>query len=238
VLITSASHALSLVVARSLSREFQIRVTDRTAVSSPYESIPYEFIRCALEQDTETDALVKGVEAIVHVAEPLPDDDEKQRLDWLTRGTYNLLLAASRAGVPRVVFLSTLDVMTAYDASYTVSESWRPLPSPAAGVLSKHLGEYVCREFARDRKIRATSLRLGKVVRQEETKGQPFDPLWVDERDVCFAVMQALKVTPKDNAQGSASWWAVYHITSDSARARFSIAGAKSALGYQPRVRW
>jgi len=234
LLITSASHPLTPVLAQHLSRDYQVRLTDRESVSSSFE-----FVRCALEQDAATDALVKGVDAIVHVAEPSPGDDEKQGIEWLTRGTYNLLMAASRTGVvTRAVYLSTLDVMTPYDPAYTVSESWRPLPSTDARVMSKHLGEYVCKEFARDRKIRVTSLRLGNVVRQEQTKGKPVDPLWVDERDVCHAVTQALRVTPNDSAMGVGSWWAIYHIGSDSPAARFALAGAKNGIAYQPQVRW
>ena len=221
------------VLAQHLSRDYLIRLTDRESVSSSFEFVP-----CALEQDAATDALVKGVHAIVHVAEPSPGDDEKQGMEWLTRGTYNLLMAASRTGVARAVYLSTLDVMTPYDPAYTVSESWRPLPSTDARVMSKHLGEYVCKEFARDRKIRATSLRLGNVVRQEQAKGKPFDPLWVDERDVCHAVTQALRVTPKDSAMGVGSWWAIYHIGSDSPAARFAVSGAKNGIAYEPQVRW
>src|SRR4029453_11529809 len=59
-------------------------------------------------------------------------------------------------------------------------------------VLAKHLGEYVSRECAREGKTQIVVLRLGKVVRADEVKDQPPDPLWVDERDVVHAVSCAL----------------------------------------------
>lgn len=233
ILITSASHPLAMSLAGLLSKDHQVRLTDREPVSSNFE-----FIRSALDKPEETAALVQGIGAVVHVAESSSGDNDQQTLDWLTRGTYHLLEAASKARVPKAVFLSTLDLMTAYDANYTVSESWRPRPSTDARVLGKYLGEVVCREFARDRKIRAMTLRLGKVVKFAETAGKPFDPMWVDEEDVAQAVARAVAVTPRDNHQGVGSWWAVVHIGSDSPNARFSVTGARYALNYQPKVKW
>jgi uronate dehydrogenase len=233
ILITSGAHPLAKVLARQLSGGYQIRLTDREPLSSTFE-----FVRSSLDHEAETAALMSGVAGLVHVAEPLAGDDDRQRLDWLTRGTYHLLNAASKANVPKVVFLSTLELMTSYDPNYTVSEWWRPVPPVRADVLSKHLGEMVCREFARDRRIRAVVLRLGKVVKETETKGRTFDPLWVDEEDVAHAVAQALTVTPPDNGQGIWSWWSVFHIGSDSPMARFSVASAKQVLKYQPKVKW
>lgn len=233
ILITSAAHPLAMTLARALGKDHQIRLTDREPVSSSFE-----FIRSALDKPEETAALVQGLDAIVHVAEASSGDNDRQTLDWLTRGTYHLLEAASKARVPKAIFLSTLELMTAYDANYTVSESWRPRPTTDARILGKYLGEVVCREFARDRKIRAMTLRLGKVVKFTETAGKPFDAMWVDEEDVAHAVARAVANTPPDNHQGVGSQWAVVHIGSDSPKARFSIAGAKYALNYQPKVAW
>lgn len=233
ILITCAANPLAMTLARLLRKDHQVRLTDREPVSSSFE-----FVRSSLDKPDDTAALVQGIDAIVHVAESSPGENERQTLDWLTRGTYHLLEAASKARVPKAVFLSTLDLMTAYDAQYTVSESWRPRPTTDARVLGKYLGELVCREFARDRKIRTMALRLGKVVKFADTAGKLFDPMWEDEEDVAHAVARAVAVTPRDNQQGVGSWWAVVHIGSDSPKARFSVAGAKYALNYQPKVKW
>jgi nucleoside-diphosphate-sugar epimerase len=96
--------------------------------------------------------------------------------------------------------------------------------------LAKHLCEYTSREFARDGRISIVTLRLGKVVRAEEVRGQPFDQLWVDERDVIHAVASALTSTM--------GRWQVFHIQPDSPRARFSVARAKRSLNYQPQYQW
>ena len=123
VLITSALSSLARGLAGALNQKYRVRLTERTRMESNLE-----FVECALNRDDTTSSLVRGIDAIVHVAEPLPGEDDRQQIDTLTRGTYNLLWAAAEQKVPRVVFLSTLELMTPYDPAFTVSESWRPLP--------------------------------------------------------------------------------------------------------------
>jgi NAD+ dependent glucose-6-phosphate dehydrogenase/L-arabinose 1-dehydrogenase [NAD(P)+] len=223
LLITSAACPLAQALANALAGEHQIRLTERVFVESDHE-----FAQCALGHDAATNLLVRGMDAIVHVAEPLPRSNENEQIDYLTRCTYNLLWAASQEGAPRVVLLSTLDLMTQYDENFTVFERWKPVPTTDPRALSKHLGEFTCREFARERKISVVVLRLGKVVRADEVKDQPFDPMWVDERDVAHAVSCALTADVRR--------WAIFHIQHDSPRARFSVANAKRGLGFSPQV--
>lgn len=225
ILITSAACPLAQALANALKDEHRVRLTERVLVETDHE-----FAQCALGHDAATNLLVRGMDAIVHVAEPLPHENENEQIDDLTRCTYNLLYAASQEGVPRAVFLSTLEVMARYDANLIVGEHWRPLPTTEPRVLSKHLGEFTCREFAREHKISIVVLRLGKVVKADDVKDQPFDPLWVDERDVAHAVSCALTA--------NTGTWSIFHIQHDSPRARFSVAHAKRVLGYSPQVNW
>jgi nucleoside-diphosphate-sugar epimerase len=223
LLITSAASSLAQSLAHSLGEEHAVRLTER--IPTPNLA---DFAVCALGHDLSTNLLVRGVDAIVHVAEPLPTDNELQQIDYLTRCTYNLCMAAVAEGVRRLVYLSTLDLMTAYDDGFTVSERWRPLPSPAAPLLARYLGEQVCREFAREHKLDVAVLRLGRVVQAATVAGAPFDPCWVDEQDVAQAVRRAL-VTDTGR-------WAIFHIQHAGPQARFSIATAQRVLGFAPGV--
>lgn len=225
ILITSGASRLAQTLATGLKDKYSIRLTERAPVRSDYE-----FVECALGHDESTRRVARGVEAIVHVAEPLASETAEQQIDLQTRCTYNLLTAAADESVPLVVMLSTLDVMGGYDPNLTVTETWRPRPSTEARVLSKHLGEFTCREFAREGKTNFTVLRLGTVVRAEEVAGKTFDPTWVEERDVVQAVAAALSARPAK--------WQVYHIQSDSPKARFAVTRAKSGLKFQPQFRW
>lgn len=219
LLITAAAAPLAQALTTSLQGEHTLRLTERVPIAGRTD-----FVLAALGPDLATNLLVRGMDAIVHVAEPLPADNELQQIDYLTRCTYNLCLAAAAEGVKRLIYLSTLDLMTAYDTKDWVNERWKPRPSPDAPVLAKHLGEFTCREFAREHQLGVVVLRLGKVVRAEAVVGQPVDPLWVDERDVAQAVNLALTADlPR---------WAVFHIGADSPQARFSVGAAKRALQY------
>jgi nucleoside-diphosphate-sugar epimerase len=225
ILITSGANKLAQALAAGLKETYSIRLTERAPVTTTHE-----FVESALGHDASTNTLVRGMDAIVHIAEPLPNDSAEQQVDLMTRCTYNLLWAAAEEKVSRVVLLSTLELMTAYDPKFTVTESWRPLPSSTPGVLSKHLGEYTSREFAREGRMQIAVLRLGKVVRADDVRGQAPDPLWVEERDIVQAVSGAL--TARLNS------WQIFHIGQASPRGRFSVRRAQSGLGYKPQFAW
>ena len=62
----------------------------------------------------------------------------------------------------RCIYLSTLRLLEDYEENLTVTEKWRSLPpSEDPLLLACHLGEIVCKEFARDSLIDVVTLRLG-----------------------------------------------------------------------------
>jgi nucleoside-diphosphate-sugar epimerase len=217
ILITSAAAPLAQILADGLRTNHAVRLTERASVKGVTD-----LAISPLGPDFSTNLLVRGIDAIVHVAEPLATDDDRQRIDYLTRCTYNLCMAAAAEGVTRLVYLNTLDVMAAYEADYLVNEVWRPRPTTAPTVLAKHLGEATCREFAREGKLEAISLRLGHV-----TEATAADPMGLAPVDAVQAVAKAL-VTPLPRR------WVVAHIQHDGPAARFPITGARNLLHYAP----
>ena len=227
VLITGAATDLGQALATGLGQTHQLRLTDRDPVETDCE-----FVQSELGHDDTTDALIADIDAIVHQAyAPRSGDGEIDWLDHNSRRIYNLLLAASEAAVERVVVLSTLDLFTPYDENLTVGENWKPLPSCAPAVLGAHLAEFTAREFAHSQALQVTIARLGHLVRADEVADQPYDPMWLDERDAARAVDQVLKI----GAQRRRSQYGVVHIQSDSDRARFSIGPAKDHLEFTPQ---
>ncbi len=210
ILITSAAVQLAQALAVALSPEHNIRLSERAPV--PQRN---DIAVCPLAHDLSTNLLVRGMEAIIHVAEPLITDSPEAQIDHLTRATYNLCLAATNEGVRRLIYLNTLDVMARYDSNYTVTERWRPVPSTQASVLAKHLGEYTCREFAREHKLQIISLRLGHLAYTDDA---PADPMALPVGEAIHAIQRAL-VIPAGN-------WSVIHLQHQSPTARFSSAKA------------
>ena len=146
-------------------------------------------------------------------------------------GGLNLLRAAASAGVTRVVYLSSLDVVRGYDERFAIAEDWRPQPGTAAGAVSQHLGEFTCRGFAREGSMSVAVLRLGRLVGAEEAAGKRVDCPWLAESDAVQAVRLALDYLQKRTSP--ADRWAVFHILADGCP-RYPIAKAKRMLGYQP----
>ena len=172
ILITSAAAGMSRQLASSLGDDHEVLLTDRDEVSTPFR-----FVRSDLNHTPPTNDLVRGVDVIVHSGAVDPSASVSDQLDHQMRCTYNLLWAASQERVPRFVYLSSLRLMEGYDPSFAVTERWKPTPTLEPPVLCCHLGEIVCREFARERKIEVTILRLGEITPAAETNPSTSGPV-------------------------------------------------------------
>jgi nucleoside-diphosphate-sugar epimerase len=222
ILLTSATSALGNKVAAQLGSH-HLRLTDRAMAA-----MEGEYAYSLLEHDASTNLLVHGMDGIVVTGEPLPDEAPISYLDAMTRKLYNLLMAAHSEGVTRVVYLSTLDLMTPYGTEYIVSERWRPRPTPEPYLMGKHLGEYVCREFAREHKLTVVVLRLGKLVAASDVISAAVDPMWLDESDMGKAIEAALTADVPN--------WNVLHVQGKQAGARFPVGDAERILGFTPAI--
>lgn len=212
VLITSGSTPLAQALAGSLAPEHRVRVTDLIDTEIP------DFLLCDLGHEGQTEQLVAGTDAIVHLA-ALPESlhTSEREIDFHTRCTYNLLIAARAQKVPHVIYASSLSLFQACDPSWSVTETWAPRPCTEAAALAHHLGECTCREFAREGSLRVTCLRLGHLHADQA------DPMALHIEDAVSAITKAL------TADGPR--WQVLHLQSEVPDARFPIDRAKEALG-------
>lgn len=224
ILVTNAGSRLPFYLCQILSKQHQVLLTDVEAITTP---LPFE--RSDLEHCGGTNQLVRGVNAIVH-------SGPAGQIDFHTRCTYNLLRAAVEEGVPRFIYLSSLSQVDAYDPQMVVTEQWRPVPSADPSGLCFHLGEFVCREFAREGRISVVCLRLGSIVDESEDLAFGGDSaLHID--DAVHAIICALtaEVTGFTGTLGRPG--SVFHIQSPVPRARFLTTAAESLLGYSPQHR-
>lgn len=217
ILITGASTRLSQELASALSNGHEVMLTD-----GKQSSVQGHFMLCALDYDDVTRALVRGMDVIIHSGEVDSEASASDQLDAAMRCTYNLLWAAWEEGVSRLIFLSSLDIMDKYDEDFAVTEAWRPVPSVHPPTLSYHLGEFVCKEFAREGKIEVACLRLGDMENASSTSA-------LYAGDAVQAVEKALTVDfgpgPVGGRNGGPAapknYWNVVHIQSDVPNARF-----------------
>ena len=228
VLITSAGSELARNVASTLAGEHTLRLTELY----PVENVEGTFVQSELGHDESTNELVRGMDVIIHIAEVPPhllveaDQPDNYAIDYQTRCTYNLLMAAAEEGVKHAIYASTLRLFEQHGEDWTVTESWRPGPSVDSFVLSKHLGEFTCREFGREGKINVTCLRLGNLITADAAVTAEYDAMWLEINDAVAALQGALE---------SSAPWRIFHVQSEFPGSRFSIGKAKGHLKFEPQ---
>jgi nucleoside-diphosphate-sugar epimerase len=180
-----------------------------------------------LDHEEATDEIVAGSDALVVFGYRDEAGDPTAQIDHSTRQLYNLLHAASETGVGRCVYVSTLKLFDEYEENLTVTEKWRSLP-PAEDVpqLACHLGEVVCKEFARDRRIQVATIRLGFPIIDGDIAAAKSsgETAAVCSADAVDAIKRAL-------AADTLSQWQDIHVQSNVPDQRFLMHAAESLLG-------
>ena len=197
ILITSGGNQRCAVLADQLAQSHEVRLSERVHVETAHE-----FVQCALGHDRSTNLLTRGMNAIVHAVEPLPDEDVSAQIDAASRCTYNLLMAAVEEGVPQVVLLSTLELMADYPPGFRVNETFRPLPRTQPPTLSKHLAEQISREFAREGSLGIKILRLGDVS----------NTIVADAVDEALAQAVSLAAHHRSSESTAPAAWSITHV--------------------------
>ena len=220
VLVTGAESKMGRLVAQGLAEQHEITTADSGS---------------GLGHNTSTNDLVRGVGAVVHSVPNDTNADVSARLDTAMRRTYNLLHAAVEEKVPRVVLLSSLGLLGNYDESIAVTETWSTTPTADTEVLFHHLAEFVCREFAREGRIRVVCLRLGDLVLDGD-ESDSTSALYAPDavRAVGRAVVFDL---PIGKTTGVPLPWSVFHVQSAVPSQRFLTGKARDKLGFEPVAR-
>jgi NAD+ dependent glucose-6-phosphate dehydrogenase len=113
---------------------------------------------------------VTGAHTVLHLAaDPSPVADfYESLLDRNIKATYNILHAATEAGVKRVVFASSVNAVNGYPVSRQSRASDVPFPGNVYGA-SKAWGEAVCAAFVAQSNgaFSAIAIRIGGVTARE-----------------------------------------------------------------------
>lgn len=121
VLVTGASGFIGLhTVLHCLQSSYKVRATVRSeiqekkvsqALAGRVNTADLEFVQADLLQDEGWDGAVKGCDAVIHTASPYSADNPKNEellIAPAVNGTLRVLNAAMKAGVRRVVHLSSI----------------------------------------------------------------------------------------------------------------------------------
>ena len=115
--------------------------------------------------------LFKDIDVYVHINyQGLNFSDDYEMIDYHTRKTYDLLFAAGKENISRVLSISTLELFSEIESNLTVTENWEmKFPADNIELLCANLSEKVCKEFARDQVFEVINLRLGSFDEKSDS---------------------------------------------------------------------
>ncbi|MBI4923296.1 MAG: NAD(P)-dependent oxidoreductase [Devosia nanyangense] len=176
----------------------------------------------------------EGVDTVFHLAGEI-----RPKASWaqVHRGnvllTGNVLRASRRAGVRRVVFASTNQVVGGYRfRDELVTADLPPAPLNPYGV-SKLICEELGRAFAAETGISFIAFRIGNFPPGNEAPGPWLgigawgQEMWLSSRDMLNAMERAIEAESVD--------FAVLNLVSDNPGMRWDIEATKRSIGYAPR---
>ena len=228
VLVTGPLGRVGTGLRRHWGDRYPLRLFDLhpAADLAPHETVITDSI-------TDAEALraaAEGCRAIVHLA---ATSDEADFLTELVPnnvvGLYNAFEAARRAGVPRLIFASTVQVLLGYPRGTFVRDTdpVRPITRYAA---TKVLGEALGRYYRDRHGLEVICLRLGSVPHPDRlTEAHRSSPLHLSPRDCAGFLAGALDASPAPE-----EGYAIVSLTSGRGAAVRDLERAERLLGYRP----
>ena len=221
LLLTGAAGGLGKALRERLKANCTVlRLSDRVEFGQAGEA--EEVMLADLADAAAVDAMVQGVQAIVHLGGVSVEGPFGPILQANILGLYNLYEAARKHGVKRVIFASSNHVTGFYRQSETITADAPPRPDGLYGV-SKAFGEDLSRFYFDRYGIETACVRIGSSF--PEPRDRRMLATWLSFDDL-HRLITACLTTPvlghsivfgmSDNA---VTWW-------DNSRARH--------IGYTP----
>lgn len=222
VLITGAAGSIGGVLREGLAARYRLlRLTDIAPLrrARDGEEIAYADLRdmAAIEQ------LMQGMEAVVHMGGISEEDTWENILASNIAGTYNVLEAARRHGIRRVVFASTNHVTGFYRRDQRIGPL-SPSRVDSRYAVSKAFGENLGSLYADKYGIRVMAIRIGRCL--ERPYNERLLSTWISPRDMVQLVQIGLEAA---NLR-----FAIVYGVSNNTRGWWDNSAA-AELGYRPQ---
>lgn len=233
VVITGAAGKVGGMVRWALAGRHELRFLDVSPVAEPEGEM---LVGSVLDPEVLARA-VAGMDAVIHLAYGAATGATAEENDDLSfrvnaQGTFCVARAAAQAGVPHIVYASTLSLYDGHHPGPGERFSEKNPPAPA-GVysLTKYFGEEALRTFARRGCFSATCLRLTHPTWPEEwERERERYPDSAHARTAAADVGEAFRLALENPGAG----FRVFHIASEHPQCRWDISKAKRVLGYRP----
>ena len=188
LLLTGAAGGLGRVLRPKLRpRCTLLRVSDVAAMEPAAGA--EEVIQVALEDRAAVHALLRGIDAVVHLGGISTEHQFDEILQANIVGSYNLYEAARQHGVKRIVFASSNHVTGFYRQDEVIDPAMPVRPDSYYG-LSKAFGENLSRFYFDRYGIETVCLRIGSSF--PEPKDRRMLATWLSYDDLERLVVAAL----------------------------------------------
>ncbi len=223
ILLTGAAGGLGKVLRETLRPCARILRLSDIAAMAPAEGPHEEVVTCDLSDKDAVDALMDGVDAVVHLGGISVERPFEEIIEANIRGTYHLYEAMRRHGVRRMVFASSNHVIGFHRQGVRLDSRSQRRPDGYYG-LSKSFGEDLA-SFYQDRYgIETVSMRIGSSF--PAPRNRRMMHTWLSYRDLTDLVRRGL-FTPNVGHT-------VVYGASDNRDGWWDNAGA-AVLGYAPQ---
>lgn len=221
VLLTGAGGVVAQMIRPALAARYvELRLTDLTEVAPAHRG--ESFVAAALDDEASVDRAVAGMQAVIHFGAVSKEAPMQALMPANILGAYNVLEAARRHRVERVIFASTLHVMGFYERDVEFDET-SPLRPDSRYAASKVFGEALAQLYARKHGIALTCLRIGHVKPSPE-EAEP--GLWISPEDLLQLIVIGLE-HPEIHCE-------TFHAVADHPGQRLSD-GRAERFGYRCR---
>lgn len=250
VVVYGAGGPLAAATAVALAHDHMLRLTDlnplpEVGVPNPDQhpdaprahsfSAPHE--NCLVDITDAEQALqaAQGMDAIINCSVIRTDLAGAFRVNML--GAYHVMRAAVACGIRRVVHTGPFQAFLLHPAGYwydyEVGDDVPARPGTSLYILTKFLGQEICRIFAEWYALEVPALLFCNFVNPETVVREalglyPFSVSW---EDAAASLRAALHMPSFPHP------FEVLHILADQPHGRFTNEKAKHILGWQPRDR-
>jgi uronate dehydrogenase len=183
ILITGAAGDVGSHLRRELAGRYRLRLSDRRPVGDLAAS--EEFVAADIASTEGLEAVVRGVDAIVHLGGFSVEGPWETILQANIIGFHNVLEAARRAGVRRFLFATSNHAVGFYRRDETIDHTVYPKPDSRYGV-SKVFGEALGSLYADKYGMEVFNIRIGNVNPQPVDKRRL--AIWISPRDLAQLV--------------------------------------------------
>ncbi|PWH05896.1 NAD-dependent epimerase [Brachybacterium endophyticum] len=229
ILLTGATGGVGTALLERLDEEYEIlphgRHTDDPALRE-------RLLTADISDYEQVLALMDGVDTVVHLAgSASPESEWEAVLEANIVGQRNVLEAAHRAGVRRVVLASSNHAMGGYDRheQWPVYASQVPWPDSLYGV-SKVFGEALGRYYHDHTGLEVIALRIGWMSEDPlSTDVDLLRAMWLSPDDAARAVRSAIEAEVT---------FGLYYAISANPNRRWDITDTMLDLGYRPQDSW